>query len=188
MREQLDLYIRARYPLALGGDGRRTRVRNQRNRERWRKAQRKRLLLLWSGTVGLINPAAARPRGRQQARPVGAAASTILEDKEPCLWVLRDFHPFLKDAGRSCGGCARWRLGLQRQQQDRDSSWVPCSRFRPNWKRRVSVVDFDLPTAEQIQAMIDGVHRKHCSQSKRSRSVALDQAPARRAWCRHVWG
>lgn len=59
--------------------------------------QRKRLLC-WSTTVGLVNPALPDREDASKRDPL-VLLKTILEDKEPGLWVLRDFHPFLKDAG-----------------------------------------------------------------------------------------
>lgn len=74
------------------------------------KAQRKRLLL-WSGTIGLVNPALPDREDASKRDPL-LLLRTILEDKEPCLWVLRDFHPFLKDAQivRRLRGCL-WVAG-----------------------------------------------------------------------------
>ena len=151
VKQLLDLYVRARYPLiwlvtpeerravdelvALAGE------------------QRKRILL-WSGTVGLVNPALPDREDTSKRDPL-TLLKTILEDNEPCLWVLRDFHPFLKDANI----VRRLREVAFRLEHSNKTVILlgPVLKIPPELEKEITVVDFDLPTADQLQAMLDSI-------------------------------
>ena len=167
MREQLDLYIRARYPLLWVVTAEEQRASAE--IEALANAQRKRMLL-WSGTVGLVNPALPEREDASKRDPL-VLLRTILEDKEPCLWVLRDFHPFLKDA-QIVRRLREVALGLQASNKT-VIILSPVLKIPPELEKEISVVDFGLPTAEQLQAMIDGV-LETLRQSNQFR-VALDK-------------
>ncbi len=151
MKQQLDLYIRARYPLLWVVTAEEQRAVAE--IEALAKLQRKRILL-WSGTVGVVNPALPEREDATKRDPL-LLLRTILEDKEPCLWVLRDFHPFLKDP-QIVRRLREVAIGLQASNKT-VIILSPVLKIPPELEKEVSVVDFGLPTAEQLQAMIDGV-------------------------------
>ena len=151
MKQQLDLYIRARYPLLWMVTAEEQRAVAE--IEALAKLQRKRILL-WSGTVGVVNPALPEREDASKRDPL-ILLRTILEDKEPCLWVLRDFHPFLKDA-QIVRRLREVAIGLQASNKT-VIILSPVLKIPPELEKEVSVVDFGLPTAEQLQAMIDSV-------------------------------
>ena len=135
--------------------------------------QRKRLLL-WGTTVGLVNPALPDREDASKRDPL-LLLKTILEDKEAGLWVLRDFHPFLKDAGVvrrlreiafTLGASAKTVILLG-----------PVLKIPPELEKEVTVVDFDLPTAAQLQSVVDGIIAK----LNESRRVAPDLDRRQRA-------
>ncbi len=151
VKQLLDLYVRARYPLiwlvtpeerravdelvALAGE------------------HRKRIML-WSGTVGLVNPALPDREDSSKRDPL-TLLKTILEDNEPCLWVLRDFHPFLKDANV----VRRLREVAFRLEHSNKTVILlgPVLKIPPELEKEITVVDFDLPTADQLQGMLDSI-------------------------------
>jgi SpoVK/Ycf46/Vps4 family AAA+-type ATPase len=151
MKQQLDLYIRARYPLLWVVTPEERRALDE--IEVLAQEQQKRVLV-WSATVGLVNPALP---GREDAtkRDPLALLKTILEDGEPCLWVLRDFHPFLKDAQ-----VVRRLREVSFALQASSKTVIllgPVLKIPPELEKEITVVDFDLPTAAQLQGTLDGI-------------------------------
>lgn len=151
MKHELDIYIRARYPLIWI-------VTPEENRamaeiRSLAEEQRKRLLA-WSITTGLINPATPNRTDTAKRDPL-ALLSAIDEDKEPCIWVLRDFHPFLKDhtivrrlreAAFSLGSSAKTIILMG-----------PILNIPAELEKEVTVIDFELPNEEQMAAMLSRI-------------------------------
>ena len=102
MNQELDIYIRARYPLIWVVTPEETRAMQE--LIHLAEQQRKRLLA-WSITTGLINPATPDRVDTAKRDPL-ALLTSISEDSEPCIWILRDFHPFLR-IKRSYVVCAK---------------------------------------------------------------------------------
>lgn len=154
MKDELDLYIRARYPLLWVVTAEEQRALQE--IETLAQAQRKRVLL-WSATVGLVNPATPDREDASRRDPL-VLLKTILDDKEAGLWVLRDFHPFLKDATvvRRLREIA-FALGAS---QKTVILLGPVLKIPPELEKEVTVVDFDLPTAAQLQVKVDEIIAK----------------------------
>lgn len=145
MKSELDLYIRARYPLIWIVTP--EEIRAIQEIEALAKEQRKRVLV-WSVTQGLINPAVPDRADAAKRDPL-LLLSTILEDSEPCIWVLRDFHPFLKDhtvvrrlreAAFALGSSSKTVILLG-----------PVLRIPPELEKEVTVLDLNLPTEEDLE-------------------------------------
>ena len=151
MRHELDLYIRARYPLIWVVTPEEKRALDE--IDALAKEQRKRVLL-WSATVGLVNPALPSREDTSKRDPL-ALLKAIQEDTEPCLWVLRDFHPFLKDANI----VRRLReVAFSLQASNKTVILLgPVLKIPPELEKEMTVVDFALPAAAQLQAMLDSI-------------------------------
>ncbi|RLT42798.1 MAG: ATPase, partial [Chloroflexi bacterium] len=93
MRKELEVYIRARYPLLWIVTPEEKRALAEIEKL---AVDLRRRLLHWSVTSGETNPAlpGREDRGRREPQ---AILNAILEESEAGIWVLRDFHPFLKD-------------------------------------------------------------------------------------------
>ena len=115
MKKALDTYIRARYPLLwiVTSEEERALVEI----EALAKEQKKRLLF-WSGTTGLSNPAQPGRVDASKKDPL-VLLTTILEDEDKCIWVLRDLHPYLRNES------------IVRRLRE-----VLYSRFPLSWKKR----------------------------------------------------
>ena len=154
MKQELDIYIRARYPLiwiVTPEEGRACK-----EIEALAKEQKKRLYF-WSITVGLANPAVPDRVDASKRDPL-QLLTTIIEDKVSCLWVLRDFHPFLKDQNivrrlrevafaLTTGNKTVILLG-------------PVLKIPPELEKEITVIDFRLPSAEQVELMLDEVIKR----------------------------
>ena len=93
MREELDVYIRARYALLWVVTPEEQRAIQE--LEALAEEQRK-PLYIWSTTAGVTNSATPQRSDTSKRDPL-ALLSAILDDRESGIWVLRDFHPFLRD-------------------------------------------------------------------------------------------
>ncbi len=151
VKQLLDLYVRARYPLIWLVTPEERRAVDE--IVALAAEQRKRVLL-WSGTTGLINPALPDREDSAKRDPL-TLLKTILEDTEPCLWVLRDFHPFLKDPHV----VRRLREVAFRLQASNKTVILlgPILRIPPELEKEITVVDFELPTAAPLQVMLDSI-------------------------------
>lgn len=167
MRKLLDVYIRARYPLLWVVTSEERRALDE--IDALAKDQRKRVLV-WSGASGLINPATPDRDDSARRDPL-ALLKAIQDDKEPCLWVLRDFHPYLKDPNV----VRRLReVAFSLQQSNKTVLLLgPVLKIPPELEKEITVVDFDLPTAAQLQTTLDAI--VEALQRSGQGEVALDK-------------
>ncbi len=183
MKKELDIYIRARYPLLwiVTPEEERALVEI----EALAKEQKKRLLF-WSGTTGLSNPAQVGRIDASKKDPL-VLLTTILEDEDKCIWVLRDLHPYL----RSEAVVRRLRevsFGLKTSNKT-VILLGPVLKIPAELEKEVTVLDFNLPTAEQIDARIrkgkanrPGVPRKSANMPAiKITAPAAAQRPGRRS-------
>jgi ATP-dependent 26S proteasome regulatory subunit len=151
VKQILDLYVRARYPLLWLVTPEERRAVDE--IVALAAEQRKRVLL-WSGTVGLVNPAVPDREDNAKRDPL-ALLKAILEDTEPCLWVLRDFHPFLKDPNV----VRRLREVAFRLEHSEKTVILlgPVLKIPPELEKEITVLDFELPTPTELQVMLDSI-------------------------------
>jgi len=151
MKHELDIYIRARYPLIWVVTPEEERA--QAEIEELAQEQHKRLLL-WSSTIGLVNSALLDRNDASKRDPL-LLLSTILEDSEPCIWLLRDFHPFLRDAN-VVRKLREVSFGL-RASNKTVILLGPVLKIPPELEKEVTVVDFALPGPAQLDAMLEAI-------------------------------
>ncbi|MCB0142281.1 MAG: ATPase, partial [Caldilineaceae bacterium] len=145
MKQTLDIYIRARYPLLWVVTPEEARALKE--IDELAQDQRKRLMY-WSATLGLENPAMPGRHDSSKRDPL-SLLSLIIEDKEACIWVLRDFHPFLKDHN------VIRRLRETAASLESSNKTIillgPVLKIPPELEKEITVVDFDLPNAAQLE-------------------------------------
>ena len=151
MKHELDIYIRARYPLLWIVTPEEERA--QAEIEELAQEQRKRLLL-WSSTVGLVNPALPGRSDTGKRDPL-VLLTTILEESEPCIWLLRDFHPFLRDPN-VVRRLREVSFGL-RASNKTVILLGPVLKIPHELEKEVTVVDFALPDATTLDAMLAAI-------------------------------
>ncbi len=164
MTSELDVYTRARYPLLwlVTAEEKRALAAV----ESMARSQRKRLLI-WSLTTGVTNSATpTRPdAGKRDAL---ALLSAILEDAEPGIWVLCDFHPLLRD-----NAVVRRLREVAFALKASNKTVILLGgvlKIPPEIEKEVTVVDFDLPTAGVLEQMLGRVE----SDLARSGRVPVD--------------
>ena len=144
MKTELDIYIRARYPLLWIVTPEEQRALGE--LQSLAESQRKRLLV-WSITAGVENPATPGRADAGKRDPL-VLLQAILDGDEPCIWVLRDFHPYLKDANV----IRRLReVAFALQASNKTVILLgPVLKIPPELEKEITVVDFDLPTAAEL--------------------------------------
>ena len=151
MKQTIDLYIRARYPVLWVVTSEEKRALAE--IEGVALEQKKRLLL-WSSTTGVVNPALPDREDISKRDPL-VLLKTIYDDKEPCLWVLRDFHSFLKDPN-----VVRRLREVAFSIQSSAKTVIllgPVLKIPTELEKEITVLDFNLPAAVQLQTMLDSI-------------------------------
>lgn len=148
MRKELEIYIRARYPLlwiVTPEEG-----RALQEIDALAKTLRRRLLY-WSGTIGLTNPATPDRNDPSKRDPL-QLLGTIIDDTEECIWVLRDFHPYLRDPNI----VRRLREVAFALETSKKSVVLlgPVLKIPPELEKEMTVVDFRLPTGDEIETQL----------------------------------
>jgi SpoVK/Ycf46/Vps4 family AAA+-type ATPase len=167
MRHDLDIYIRARYPLLWLVTPEEERALHE--IEELATAQRKQLLL-WSLTTGVVNPAIPG-RADTSKRDALVLLNTIQEFAEPSIWVLRDFHPLLKDP--SVVRRLREVAFALKASKKTVILLGPVLRIPPELEKEITVVDLDLPDREQLGRLLDNIIAT--AQNNGRIEVALDR-------------
>ncbi len=160
MRNELDIYIRARYPLLWIVTPEEQRALGE--IQSLAESQRKRVLV-WSVTAGVANPAVPGRADAGKRDPL-VLLQAILDDDDPCIWVLRDFHPYLKDANV----IRRLReVAFALQASNKTVILLgPVLRIPPELEKEITVVDFDLPTAAELDDRIDQIIKAYHRQGE----------------------
>jgi SpoVK/Ycf46/Vps4 family AAA+-type ATPase len=154
MKHELDIYIRARYPLLWVVTAEEERAMGELMAL---AGEQRKQLLTWSFASGLVNPAAP-DRGDAGKRDPSALLRAISEDAREArtadqagtIWVLRDFHPFLKNAE-----VVRQLRETAFELAAGNNTVIllgPVLEIPPELEKEITVVDFDLPDADELAA------------------------------------
>lgn len=149
--KELDTYIRARYSLLWIVSFEEERALQE--LETLAVAQRK-PLYIWSATVGLYNSATAQRIDATKRDPLNLL-STILDEREAGIWVLRDFHPFLRDP-QIVRRLREAAFGLAASNKT-VILLGPVLKIPPELEKEITVIDFALPTAAQLDRQLDQI-------------------------------
>lgn len=148
MRELLETYIRARYPILWIVTPEEERALGE--IEALAISLRRRLFH-WSITQGEANPALKAEPDRSKRDPQ-SMLNAIIEADGPGIWVLRDFHPYLKDAGV----VRRLREAAFALQKSQKSLLLlgPMLKIPPELEKEITVVDFRLPDTAELDRLL----------------------------------
>lgn len=163
VREEIETLVRARYPLTYIVSFEEARVEEQLleiaralNKELW----------LWTITKGFVH--ASQPRTLDNtADPLLALdailrmESAVTSQSSGSLYVLKDFHPFLGSdqvvAIRKLRDVTRYLL------QTTSSVFIlaPVLRVPPDLEKEITVLEFPLPSEEEINQLLDKYEKEH---------------------------
>lgn len=151
-RTELEHLIRARYPLIYISSGEEERVEEalkEIQASRNAKGGHQRKLLFWSITQGFVGD-----EEFSDLRDPIKALDFILRYEDGGMFVLRDFHPYLKDpvVVRRLRDCYR-----EIQEGERPKTVLlisPTLRIPRELEAELAMIDFDLPSREELSSLI----------------------------------
>lgn len=156
-RRELDILIRARYPIIYVTTWEEERVQQCLDEiARGRKKQ----LYQWTITEGLRRVGDDnKNRGKNNTTDPIAALDAVIEHVDPAIYLFKDFHHFTEDT--------RCNLTLIRRLRDvavqlRDSYKTivitsPLTQIAPELSKDVTLVDFGLPGCEEFGRLLDRI-------------------------------
>ncbi len=156
-RDELELLIRARYPILYIISSEETRVQEVVAKI---AIERRKKVFEWTCTSGLV-PAGTSIQSQQSRHPATkdplAALDMVIEQVEPALFVFKDFHPFL----------TRQNFAVIRRLKDialhlKDSFKTilivsPVLEIPAELEKEITVLNFPLPAREDLSALLDRI-------------------------------
>lgn len=173
VRDQIELLIRARYPILYVVSWEETRVRDQVAEVAKRRNKR---LFEWSATMG-ITPAGTpiqSQKGRNPAtRDPLVALDQVIDQVEPALFLLHDFHPFLQKNNYAVIRRLK-EIAIHLKNSYKTILIVsPILEVPPELEKEITVLDFPLPCAEELSTLLDRI----VEEVKDNQKVAIDLDP-----------
>jgi AAA+ superfamily predicted ATPase len=169
--DELELLIRARYPVLYVVSWEEARVEAHLAAIAQRRGKG---MYTWSVTSGMrkvgAGPGVQKSRGL--ADPV-EALDQIIEHKEPAIYLLQDFHAFLRPTVPCNAPNIRKLRETARALGDSYKTVVICAPvvdLPPELEKDVTVYDFPLPGA----ADVDGLLRRICKDVGEHASISVD--------------
>lgn len=151
--DELEVLIRARYPVIYIVSWEEGRVER---RLREIAARRNKQLYCWSVTTGLHKSGSAGgTRAKGLADPVEALDS-VIEHKEPALYLFKDFHPFLRNRDCNVAVIRKVREVAHALSDSYKTLLIssPVLDVSPELEKDVTVLDFALPAAKEFDALL----------------------------------
>lgn len=153
-RAELETLIRARYPVLLVVSWEEERVEAALQEVGRRRGKK---LLFWSASRGLHTPSepldtSARAYPGTTAKP-SEALDEVARHVEPALFLFKDLHAFMEDPV-----VVRKVRDLAHHLRSTPRTLVllsPRMEIPPDLEKDVTVVDFGLPRAEDLEALLD---------------------------------
>lgn len=161
-QETLELLIRAKYPILYIISAEERRIEDL---LRHVAAQRHKRLFAWTITEGLADIATAKPVVVDGgAREPLYVLDAIAAAKEPAIFVLKDFHPFLDTARHPVENAVvvRKLRDIVTHLKESPKTLVilsPVLVFPPDLEKDITVLDYSLPSPDDLADALDRVLR-----------------------------
>ncbi|MBI3910921.1 MAG: AAA family ATPase [Armatimonadetes bacterium] len=147
--QELETLIRARYPLIYIVSWEEKRVEDA---LRQISANRGKRMYVWTITQGMVlSPTASDDRTRSPL----SALDFVLQCQDPALFVLKDFHPFLKDTETT-----RRLRDLTYNLKTSFKTLIvlsPMLQLPPELEKEVTVIDYSLPVLEDLDRLLENI-------------------------------
>lgn len=164
-REELDVLIRARYPIIYVLSWEEERVEEQLARI---AAARNKKFFIWTYTQGIVKHG-AEPAQRSKSGGGGStsdpltALDTVIADVDPAIYLFKDFHHFTAEAV----ACARCNIPIIRRLRDaavhlRNSYKTivivsPMVRIAPELLKDVTLLEMAPPDVDDFARLLDRI-------------------------------
>jgi len=151
---EIEILVRARYPLVYVVSWEEARVEDV--LAAVARARNKKLFI-WTTTDGLhpLNT----PRGDEESRDPLVVLDRIVASKDQAVFVLKDFHPFLHDPQYATSVIRKLRDATFALKMSYKTIIIvsPVLRLPPELEKTITVVDFGLPTFEDMGGLLDRI-------------------------------
>ncbi len=150
--DELSVLIRARYPIIYVITWEEGRVERH---LREIAAKRNKELICWSVTTGLHKSGANKAAGKGMSDPV-EALDTVIEHKEPAIYLFKDFHPFMRARDANVAVVRKLREVAMALSDSYKTLIItaPVMDIAPELEKDVSVLDYPLPDAADIGTLL----------------------------------
>jgi SpoVK/Ycf46/Vps4 family AAA+-type ATPase len=145
---EIETLIRARYPIIYVVSWEEDRVEAV---LRGVAAGRRKELFVWTTTNGLVLEGRP-PRGDNSTDPL-VAMDEIMRSADAAVFVLKDFHRFLRDEAKIVRKLRDLAYHLKRSYKT-VVLLSPVLELPPELEKEITVVDYALPSAEEIRRQI----------------------------------
>jgi ATP-dependent 26S proteasome regulatory subunit len=158
-QEELDILIRARYPIIYVVTWEEERV------ERCLReiaAARYKSLFVWTITQGIVKSGAEMQHTKSGAGNTSdplAALDAVVHQVEPAIYLFKDFHRFTEDDRCNLTVIRRLR-DVAHHLRDTYKSIVitsPLMRIAPELSKDVTLIDFGLPGPDEFNRLLDRI-------------------------------
>jgi hypothetical protein len=156
-QDELELLVRARYPVLNIISNEETRVRDSVVEI---ATKRKKKVFEWSCNTGIV-PAGASLQSRKQRNPSTtdplAALDQVIEQVEPAIFIFNDFHPFLTSNHFAVVRKLK-EIALYLQDSAKTIILVsPVLEIPPELEKEITVLNHPLPGRDDISALLDRI-------------------------------
>jgi ATP-dependent 26S proteasome regulatory subunit len=150
---ELEVLVRARYPLIYVISWEEQRVMRQVCKI---AAQLGKKVFEWSVTTGLVGAEVAESQKKKDTGTQDplTAMDNIIEFMEPALFVLKDFHPYMKEHNSAVIRRLRDVAASLRNTYKTVIIISPVLQLPAELEKEMSVVDFDLPTEQDFTTLL----------------------------------
>ncbi len=175
--EMLELLIRAKYPLLYIISAEERRVEEL---LRAVAARRHKQLFSWTVTEGIMDISTPKPVSvNGGARDPLQMLDAIATSKESAIFVLKDLHPFLDPARAPLENAVvirKLRDVVNRLKESRKTLILlsPVQLFPPELEKDITVLDYTLPTADELLGALDRVIRSARAAERNSAATDLE--------------
>jgi ATP-dependent 26S proteasome regulatory subunit len=157
--EELDVLIRARYPIVyvISWEEERVELCLRRIAEK-----RNKQLFIWTITQGIVKsgtpPQRSKSGGDSTADPL-AALDAVINQVEPAIYLFKDFHHFMEEERCNLSVIRRLRdVGYHLRDTYKTIIIVsPIMAIAPELAKDVTLVDFDLPRTKDFNRLLDRI-------------------------------
>jgi SpoVK/Ycf46/Vps4 family AAA+-type ATPase len=165
---EMEVLIRARYPIIYIVSWEERRVEES---LRQVAARRKKKLYGWTVTKGVVSLDSLKPVGVDPtAKDPLQALEYVASSRDSAIFVLKDFHPFLDEMRSSPNNAvvARKLRDIATELKESRKTLVilsPVLQFPPELEKDITVLDYALPTLEELDQSLERVIRSAKSQA-----------------------
>jgi SpoVK/Ycf46/Vps4 family AAA+-type ATPase len=153
---ELEILVRARYPLIYVISWEEQRVMKQ---VRKIASQLGKKVFEWSVTTGLVPGDVPEGQQKKEASTMDplAALDNMIEFMEPSLFVLKDFHPYIKEHNSAVIRRVREVGASLRNTYKTVIIISPMMQLPAELEKEVAVLDFDLPTEQDFSQLLSRI-------------------------------